>query len=98
MRIEECDTEEKFKHFLRNLENEIDEPLFQKLVATALKFNLNPKIFGGGGGGSPFGSGAGFSWSGSDTTAKRYARGISAPSRYVRAQCVEEIKRAFEVQ
>lgn len=97
MKIEECDTQDAFKIFLRELKGEVDTALFQSIVAAALKFGLNPNIFGGGGGGSSFSSGSGFSWSGSDTIAKKYARGASAPSRYVQTQCVDEIKRAFQV-
>jgi hypothetical protein len=48
MRIEACDTEDKFKDFLRELTGDVDEHLFQKIVATALQFGLNPGIFGGG--------------------------------------------------
>jgi len=85
MQIEECDTEAKFRNFLRELNGEVDAKLFQKIVATALRFDLNPGIFGGGTTGA---------W-GDNYTAKKYASGTSSPSHFVIPQCVDEIKKAF---
>lgn len=95
MHIEDCGTREKFKVFLQELEEDVDEALFQKIVEKGLTFGLDPNIFGGSGG-NQFGNGTGQSWSGSDTTAKRYARGTSTPSHFVRPGCLRAIKQAFD--
>ncbi len=96
MLIKECDTIDKFKQFLHDLEGDIDDVSFQSIVAAALRFGLDPNFFGGVSGGGPFGNGGHSSFSGIDTTARRYARGKSAPARSLYPILVGEIKKVFE--